>query len=97
MLPWSTPEAHEVRTNVAVMRAWILDASPGTYRLGEIDLPSIGADDVVVRVKASALNHMDLWMTGGLPRPSTPHVPGIDVAGVVERVGDGVVGVAVGD
>lgn len=79
------------------MHAWILDRSPGTYRLGEIDLPEIAPDDVVVRVRASALNHMDLWMTNGLPKPATPHVPGIDVAGVVERIGDSVVHVAVGD
>lgn len=79
------------------MRAWILDSSPGTYRLGEIDHPEVGPDDVLVRVMASALNHMDLWMTDGLPRPATPHVPGIDVAGVVEAVGAAVRGVFPGD
>jgi NADPH:quinone reductase-like Zn-dependent oxidoreductase len=79
------------------MRAWILDASPGTYRLGQIEVPHVAIDDVVVKVRASALNHMDLWMTKGLPRPTTPHVPGIDVAGVVEHVGPGVTSVAVGD
>ena len=47
------------------------------------------ADDVQVRVVASALNHMDLWVTRGLPKPPLPHVPGCDVAGVVEAVGDG--------
>jgi NADPH:quinone reductase-like Zn-dependent oxidoreductase len=40
---------------------------------------------------------MDLWLTRGLPRPHLPHVPGCDVAGVVEAVSDGVAGVAVGD
>ena len=79
------------------MDAWILDESPGTYRRGEIDLPPLGDDDVRIRVKASALNHMDLWVTKGLPKPPLPHVPGCDVAGVVEEVGAAVAKVAVGD
>lgn len=79
------------------MRAWILDASPGDYREGEIDDPPVGPGDVRVRPVASALNHMDLWVTRGLPKPPLPHVPGCDVAGVVESVGDGVGHVAPGD
>jgi NADPH:quinone reductase-like Zn-dependent oxidoreductase len=79
------------------MDAWILDESPGEYRWGEIDLPGLEADDVQVRVKASALNHMDLWVTKGMPKPPLPHVPGCDVAGVVEAVGAGVTNVKVGD
>src|SRR5829696_1016039 len=79
------------------MRAWILDEAPGQYRLGDIDLPSLGADHVQVRVRASALNHMDLWVTKGLPKPPLPHVPGCDVAGIVEAVGQSVTNVAVGD
>jgi NADPH:quinone reductase-like Zn-dependent oxidoreductase len=77
--------------------AWILDESPGTYRWGQIDLPELGPDDVRIRVVASALNHMDLWVTRGLPKPPLPHVPGCDVAGVVDAVGDGVSTVAAGD
>lgn len=79
------------------MDAWILDESPGSYRWGEIDLPELAADGVRVRVVASALNHMDLWVMRGMPRPPLPHVPGCDVAGVVEAVGSAVTGVAVGD
>ncbi len=79
------------------MEAWILDESPGAYRWGEIDLPPLAADGVRLRVVASALNHMDLWVTRGLPRPPLPHVPGCDVAGVVEEVGPDVEGIAVGD
>lgn len=79
------------------VEAWILDESPGAYRWGDIADPEPGAGDVRVRPVASALNHMDLWLTGGLPKPELPHVPGCDVAGVVESVGAGVTGVAVGD
>lgn len=79
------------------MDAWILDDSPGTYRWGQIDLPDLADDAVRVRVVASALNHMDLWVTRGAPRPPLPHIPGCDVTGVVEAIGSAVNHVAVGD
>jgi NADPH:quinone reductase-like Zn-dependent oxidoreductase len=79
------------------VRAWALDESPGQYRFGEVDTPEPGPDDVRIRVVASALNHMDLWVTRGQPRPTLPHVPGCDVAGVVDAVGERASGVAVGD
>jgi NADPH:quinone reductase-like Zn-dependent oxidoreductase len=79
------------------VRAWILDESPGSYREGELADPPVGGDDVRVRPVASALNHMDLWVTRGLPRPPLPHVPGCDVAGVVESVGERVDHVVPGD
>ena len=78
------------------MDAWILDESPGEYRWGQIDLPRLRADEVRIRVMASALNHMDLWLTEGAPRPPLPHVPGCDVAGIVEEIGTDVTSVAVG-
>jgi NADPH:quinone reductase-like Zn-dependent oxidoreductase len=79
------------------MQAWILDESPGAYRWGSIDLPELADDDVAIRVVTSALNHMDLWVTRGAPKPPLPHVPGCDVAGVVSAVGSAVTTVAVGD
>ena len=78
------------------MRSWVLDESPGSYRFGDVDDPEVGPGDVRVRVVASALNHMDLWLTRGRPKPHLPHVPGCDVAGVVDVLGDGVATVAVG-
>ena len=79
------------------MDAWILDESPGSYRWGSVGEPALGPADVRVAVVASALNHMDLWVTRGMPRPPLPHVPGCDVAGVVDAVGIDVTHVAVGD
>jgi NADPH:quinone reductase-like Zn-dependent oxidoreductase len=79
------------------VRTWILDESPGAYRLGEVADPEVGPGEVRVRLVASALNHMDLWVTRGLPKPHLPHVPGADGAGTVEAVGEGVEGVVVGD
>ena len=77
--------------------AWILDASPGGYRRGVIGDPVPLPDEVLVRPVASALNHMDLWATRGRPRPPLPHVPGCDVAGVVQAVGTEVATVCLGD
>ncbi len=79
------------------MYAWILDESPGSYRWGEMPDPEPGPDDVVVSVVASALNHMDLWLTRGMPKPTLPHIPGCDVAGIVHAVGERVNHVAIGD
>lgn len=79
------------------MKAWILEESPGAYRFDEVDDPELTPGDVRVRVVASALNHMDLWLTKGQPKPHLPHVPGCDVAGVVDEVGAGVDSIAEDD
>ena len=79
------------------MRAWILDDSPGSYRLGEIATPEPGPDDVVISVVASALNHMDIWVTRAMPKPPLPHIPGCDATGIVHSVGSHVTHVSVGD
>ena len=63
----------------------------GLDKLEILDMPKpeIGDDDVLVRVKACALNHLDLWVRGGLPglKLALPHIPGSDVAGDVAAVG----------
>lgn len=80
------------------MDAWLLDEAPGEYRWGTVPDPQPGPGEVRVRVVASALNHMDHWLTVGRPTPPAfPHVPGCDVAGVVDGCGDGVVAWADGD
>mgnify|MGYP000523543025 CR=1 FL=1 len=80
------------------MLAWHLNESPGGYVWGEVPDPVVGPDDVQIDVRASALNHMDLWLTTGLPKPPAfPHVSGNDVAGVVSAVGSSVTDWSVGD
>jgi zinc-binding alcohol dehydrogenase/oxidoreductase len=75
-----------------------MDSSPGGYRLGEVESPQLLAGQVRVRVVASALNHMDLWLSLGTPKPPVlPMVPGCDAAGVVVAVGEGVEHWEVGD
>jgi NADPH:quinone reductase-like Zn-dependent oxidoreductase len=50
--------------------------------------PVPNSDEVLVKVKACALNHLDLWARNGLPNVTIPmpHISGCDVSGVVERV-----------
>ncbi len=80
------------------MDAWLLRESPGEYEWGSVPDPIPGPEEVRLRVKATALNHMDLWLTTGMPKPPAfPHVPGNDVAGVVESVGEEVTDWEVGD
>jgi NADPH2:quinone reductase len=66
---------------------------------GEFPDPDPDPDEVVVDVKAGALNHLDVWTRKGLPGIDLefPHVPGSDAAGVVEAVGDDVTRFEVGD
>lgn len=53
------------------------------------DVPDIrpSEDQVLVRVRACALNHLDLWIRKGLPGVKLPHINGSDVAGDVAEVG----------
>ena len=69
---------------------------PEVLRYEEVPDPELGAGDVLVRVHACALNHLDLWERRGLERVRVPmpHVSGSDVAGVV--VASAAPGVAVG-
>jgi NADPH:quinone reductase-like Zn-dependent oxidoreductase len=66
---------------------------------GEFPDPEPGRDEVLVDVKAGALNHLDVWTRRGLPGIDLdmPHVPGSDGAGEVVAVGDGVTRFEPGD
>ena len=66
---------------------------------GTVPDPDPGPEDVLVDVRAGALNHLDVWTRNGLPGLDLPlpHVPGSDAAGVVEAVGERVSRFAPGD
>ena len=66
---------------------------------GEVPDPEPGDDEVLVDVKAGALNHLDVWTRGGLPGIDLemPHVPGSDGAGEVVEVGEDVTRFSPGD
>lgn len=83
------------------MQAMVLRAHGGPEVLvrEEIEIAPPGPREVLVRVEAVAMNHMDLWVRRGLPhiKHDYPHRLGCDIAGVVEELGPGARGAKVGD
>ena len=63
---------------------------PEVIRYEEIPDPQIKANEVLIRVRACSVNHLDLWMRAGIPGVSVPlpHILGADVAGEVVATGD---------
>lgn len=72
---------------------------PEVLHVVDIDQPAPGTGQVRVRVAASAYNAADGGLRGGfLPIPlQLPHIPGYDVSGTVDALGDDVDGLSVGD
>ena len=56
---------------------------------GDLPTPEPSADEVLLKVKACAVNHLDLWVLRGWPglKLERPHVGGADIAGVISEVG----------
>src|SRR5690606_24515282 len=63
---------------------------PEVLRYETVPDPVPRADEVLVRVRACALNHLDIWNRKGLPRPMVPlpHILGSDIAGEVAATGE---------
>lgn len=81
------------------MRAAVFSefGGPDVVHLEEMETPEPGYGEVRLAVKATAMNHLDLWIRRGLPLKITmPHIGGSDIAGIVDAVGPGVQGVEVG-
>ena len=82
-------------------RAWFVDRYGGPERLllREREDPTPGPDEVLVRTAAVGLDFADLFVRAGVyPRtPKAPFVPGMEISGIVERVGPGVTGIREGD
>ncbi len=73
------------------MRAMLIRrfGGPEVLERGELTDPTLGPGEVLLKVKACALNHLDIWVRGGIPtyRIQLPHVLGCDVAGEVLALG----------
>src|SRR5438552_3811638 len=65
---------------------------PNVLRYEDAPDPQMRKDHVLVRVKACAMNHLDLWVRKGLPGVKLPHILGSDVAGEIVEVGEYVTG-----
>ena len=91
------------------MKAWSWDryGPPDVLVLKDVDEPAVARDEVLVRVRAASVNPYDwrhvqadpklIRLSIGLRRPRPGLIPGADLAGVIERVGDEVTGLQVGD
>ncbi len=73
------------------MRAMILDVPGGSLRAAEVAVPEPEAGQVLLRVRACAVCRTDLHVVDGeLPDPKLPLIPGHQIVGTVEKIGDGV-------
>ena len=61
---------------------------PEVLRYEDVSDPQPRKDQVLIRVKACALNHLDIWVRKGFPGVSLPHILGSDIAGEIVAVGD---------
>jgi NADPH:quinone reductase-like Zn-dependent oxidoreductase len=91
-----------------VMQAIVQDrfGSADVLELREVDQPEVGDDEVLVRVQAASVNPADWYAMAGIPYVARPQMGlrtpkrnrlGLDLAGVVEAVGDNVRGCTPGD
>lgn len=62
--------------------------TPEVLRYEDAVDPGLRKDQVLVRVKACAMNHLDIWVRKGLPGVKLPHVLGSDIAGEIVEVGE---------
>ena len=82
------------------MSALVVERQDGPLILTEVGLPAITAGQVLVRIKASGVNPLDLKIRAGSAehaRVELPAILGIDLAGVVEAVGENVTAFRPGD
>ena len=68
-------------------------------QIGNLEIPKIGPNDVLIKTKFAALNHLDLFVVKGWPglKLSMPHIIGADASGIVEEIGSEVSTLVKGD
>ncbi len=81
------------------MRAAVFEkfGGPDVVEVRKVPVPEPGPGEVRLKVEASAMNHLDLWVRRGLPiETPMPHIGGSDIAGTVDAVGPGAEDVPLG-
>jgi NADPH:quinone reductase-like Zn-dependent oxidoreductase len=73
------------------------DGRPDVLRYEDAPDPEPGPGEALIRLRASGLNRLDIWVRRGMPSVPKPRILGADGAGVVEALGEGVEGLAPGD
>lgn len=88
--------ANDVKTKVQGIR---VSANGGAEELkfGDVELPFPGPGEALVRLHAAGVNYIDVYQRAGVYKVALPYTPGLEGAGVVEKVGEGVTSVKVGD
>ncbi len=83
----------------AAMKAMLVreHGGPGAITASQLPRPEPGVGEVLLQVRATALNHLDVWCRQGIPGIKLPLVLGCDVAGEVAEVGPGVEHIGQGD
>ncbi len=69
---------------------------PEVLRYEDVADPQPRKDQVLVRIKACAMNHLDIWVRKGLPGVKLPHILGSDIAGEIVEVGEYLAGFKAG-
>lgn len=70
---------------------------PDVLEYGDFEDPVLEPGRALIDVKATSLNHLDIFVRRGIPGVTLPHIPGSDAAGVIAAVGKGVAGLSAGD
>lgn len=80
------------------MKAMVLDRPESPLRLAEVEKPEPGPGEITVKVKACGVCRTDLHVVDGdLPDPNLPIIPGHEIVGTVEALGEGVAGLTRGE
>src|SRR5438270_1755846 len=92
------PNSSHSARRIAIMKAVRIHQYGGPEVLSYEDIPDpvLRKDQVLIRVKACAMNHLDLWVRKGTTRSPLPHILGSDIAGEIAEVGEYVTGLKPG-
>src|SRR3981189_967712 len=73
----------------------------GELVFNDVPMPAIARDEILVKIRSTAVNHLDLVEASGTARPilpiDLPWIPGLEFSGIVDKLASGVAACAPGD